>query len=143
VSAQRTASIFSARIDRTPQPAQDTEDAPDSDDVDVVPDIGPPPLRWCEVAREAEILATLHAAALPHERPSEAFARKERELAMLFAQLSVTDARSLHRRLTITAASDPIARKFGQMVIDRQQRLITFLADARRREALQQSGVKR
>jgi hypothetical protein len=140
VSAQRTASIFSARADRTPQPAQDFEDEPDVDDA---PDDAPLPSQWCEVALEAEIAAALVATPLPGERISTAFERKEHELAAIFLRLSVADARSLYRRLTIPAATDPIAIKFGQMVIDRRQRLTTFLADARRREALRQLDVKR
>jgi hypothetical protein len=98
---------------------------------------------WSAVVLEAEISAALHAPPHDGERIASAFERKEQELAAIFARLSVTDARSLYRRLTIVAKDDPVARKFGQMVVERRLRLLTFLAGARRREVLRQLDVKR
>jgi hypothetical protein len=143
VSGPRTAAIFSTLAERATKPTQEASSEGSDSLADSTADEVPYRQQWCAVALEAEILESLHAGPLPNQRISGAFERKERELAAIFARLSITDARSLHRRLTIPAASDPLAQKFGQMVIDRQQRLITFLAGARRREALRQSDVKR
>jgi hypothetical protein len=55
----------------------------------------------------------------------------------LFARVSVNDARALHRRLSLSLADDPIATRFSRLVVERRARLMVFLADARRREAVQ------
>jgi hypothetical protein len=65
--------------------------------------------------------------------------RKERELGALFATLSVLQARALHKRLSSPAADDPIATRFARMIAERRHRLLVFLADARRREAIHTS----
>ncbi len=63
-----------------------------------------------------------------------AFRRKERQLGELFAVLSVAEAQALHRRLSIASAGDHVAELFNRMTVERRGRLLTFLADARRRE---------
>jgi hypothetical protein len=88
-----------------------------------------------EVAREHAILAVFMMPPAPGEQLELAFRRKEHELCVLFAQLSVSDARVLHRRLVLGATDDPIAAQLGRMVAERRARLIGFLADARRRDA--------
>jgi hypothetical protein len=65
-----------------------------------------------------------------------AFRRKEIELGALFATVSVAAARELHRRLSAPAPTDPMATRFARLRSDRRARLLAFLADARRREAL-------
>lgn len=84
----------------------------------------------------AAIVAAFDEAAISGEPAAAAFQRKERTLGQLFAALTVAEARALHRRLTIPTSDDPIAARFGRLVSDRQQRLLAFLADARRRAAL-------
>lgn len=94
------------------------------------------------IAHEAEIIAILARPTPNGELPSEAFRRKEQELGKLFAQLSAIDSLELDRRLTINAPADPIARLFTRLVPERRVRLIAFVRDARRREALARSRPK-
>ena len=61
---------------------------------------------------------------------------KERRLGELFARLSVIEARVLHKRLSMPEPGDPIAARFSRMITERRNRLLVFLADARRREAI-------
>lgn len=96
-------------------------------------------ITWRQVELESEILAVLDAAPEPGECVESAFRRKERELVMLFSRLSVLDARELQRRLTLGLADDPIATRFARLIVARRVRLLAFLADARRREALQRA----
>lgn len=91
------------------------------------------------IALEDAIIAALDAPAEPHERPSEVFRRKELAVGELFAALSIIDAYVLHKRLSVRQAGDPIASRFGRLVADRQQRLMEFLGDARRRAAFARS----
>ncbi len=98
------------------------------------------PLAWSNVKLEAEILDTFAAPPAAGERLELAFRRKEHELNVLFDQLSVADARELHRRFTLMLPGDPIATMFGRLIGERRTRLLSFLADARRREALRNVG---
>jgi len=91
---------------------------------------------FVEVALEHAIVAALDGAPNASETMLAGFQRKERALAQLFAQLSVSDARTLHRRLTLPVDCDPIASRFARLNSERRARLIAFLADARRREAI-------
>jgi hypothetical protein len=68
------------------------------------------------------------------------FARKEAELRTVFAALSVMESRALHARLANPRSGDSLVAAFMRMTADRRARLINFLADARRREAL---GIRR
>jgi hypothetical protein len=97
-------------------------------------------LAWSSVKLEAEILETFAAPAAPGEQLELAFRRKEHELKVLFDRLSVADARALHRRFTLMLPGDPIASRFGRLISERRARLLAFLADARRREALRHVG---
>lgn len=94
------------------------------------------PFAWTPVVLEMEILAVMERRPEPGERLEFAFRRKELELMAVFDQLSLTDSRELHRRLTLTLADDPIAKMFVRLVSDRRHRLLAFLLDARRRAAL-------
>jgi hypothetical protein len=93
-------------------------------------------LGWTAVALEGEILAILDARPAAGERLEVAFRRKEHELKQVLARLSIADARALHRRLVLSLPGDPIASRVGRLVVERRERLLHFLADARRREAL-------
>lgn len=98
-----------------------------------------PRIRWRAVAIEHQIIEVLDARPEPGERIEFAFRRKEHELMSLFAQLSVIDALELHRRLRLSLSDDPLASRFGRLVVDRRARLMSYLADARRREALKRA----
>lgn len=100
------------------------------DESDAAPRIG-----WRTVALEREIEAAILSAPGPGERIEFAFRRKEQELKDLFARLPVLDAMELHRRLNLCLNDDPLANQFKRLISERRARLITFLADARRREA--------
>lgn len=65
-----------------------------------------------------------------------AFARREQDLRALFGQLTLDESRTLYRRLAQPSSDDGLARLFGRMVPERRNRLLVFLADARRRIAL-------
>ena len=65
-----------------------------------------------------------------------AFRRKEYELGTVFARLSVIQAHMLLKRFSNPRAGDELAAKFGTMIAIRRSRLLAFLGDARRREAL-------
>ncbi len=72
-------------------------------------------------------------------RISQAFDRKESELRALFCSLRPLEAAALRKRLADPRADDKLAEQFARFAPDRRARLIAVLADARRREALQQS----
>lgn len=65
----------------------------------------------------------------------EGFLRKEAELRVAFAALPVATQRALHARLSNPRPGDELAAKFQCLTAERRARLLTFLADARRREA--------
>ena len=76
------------------------------------------------------------------ESASIAFARKEAELKEVFATLTIEESRALHARLTMPKDGDELARLIGRLVVDRRGRLIAFVADARRREAVHAARMK-
>ncbi len=87
-------------------------------------------------AAEHALLAILDASPQRGETLHVAYGRKERELGTAFAKLAVSEARALLRRLSTPRADDALAVRFGRLVPDRRQRLLAFLGDARRRDAL-------
>ena len=98
-------------------------------------DEAPVKLTWQPIANEQEVIAVLDAAPEPHETIELAFRRKEHELRALFDRLTLADARALHRRLTLRLHDDPISTRFARMIGERRNRLMDYLASARRREA--------
>ncbi len=70
------------------------------------------------------------------ETAAAGFARKERELCAVLVQLSIQEARAVHQRLASPKVGDVLAEKFGRLTIERRTRLLAFVADARRREAV-------
>jgi hypothetical protein len=72
----------------------------------------------------------------------DAFIALEHQLTELFAALSIDEARALHRRLSIPAADDPVTALFGRLALARRERLVGFLADARRRQVRAASGIR-
>ena len=85
---------------------------------------------------DAALISIIEAPLQPGETAAAGFARKELELRVAFAALSVLDARALHARLSNPRSGDVLADAFTRITADRRGRLINFLADARRREAL-------
>ena len=70
-------------------------------------------------------------------RISDVFDRKESELRALFCSLRPLEAAALRKRLS--DSTDKLAEVFSRFAPERRARLIAVLADARRREALQQA----
>ncbi|HTR49726.1 MAG TPA: hypothetical protein VMJ10_03400 [Kofleriaceae bacterium] len=87
-------------------------------------------------SHDASLLAILTAPLRLGEPAQVGFLRKETELRAAFAALSAADSRALHARLANPRPDDALAAKFAGLVVDRKQRLLGFLADARRREAI-------
>jgi hypothetical protein len=89
---------------------------------------------------DATVLAILAAPLQLGETAQLGYLRKERELRALFAALPVPTARALHARLAAPRAGDVLAAKFAGLVAERKHRLLVFLADARRRDAIAAAG---
>lgn len=87
-------------------------------------------------ARDAALIAILEAPLHEGETAYAGFARKEEELRVAFAALSVLESRALQARLETPRSGDRFAAAFSRMTIERRARLINFLGNARRREAL-------
>lgn len=85
---------------------------------------------------EQQLIAVLKATPMFGETIEAAFTRKENEARALMSQLTVMQARTLHGRLKNPSTGDELTEAFGRMVASRRDRLLAFLADARRREAL-------
>jgi len=101
--------------------------------------VGPalaPPVSDVSPEHERDILAVLDAPATIGEAAASLFRRKEHELRTVFARLSVPESHALDKRLSSPNADDAIAARFSRLVVERRSRLIAFLADARRREAI-------
>jgi len=85
---------------------------------------------------DARLIAILDAPLALGETAAVGFARKEHELGAAFAALSVLESRAMHARLSTVKQGDELAHKFARLTVERRGRLLNFLADARRREAL-------
>ncbi|MEO8704690.1 MAG: hypothetical protein ABI867_31835 [Kofleriaceae bacterium] len=88
------------------------------------------------VTIDARLLVILDGPLATGETFAAGYARKEADLGTAFAQLTPADARALHARLATPRLGDELATKFARLTIERRTRLLTFLADARRRQAL-------
>jgi hypothetical protein len=94
------------------------------------------PPRPLSSPKDASFIAILLAPARDGESAHFAFARKEAELISVFAELTVMESRALHARVSNPRSGDDLAAAFTRMTYERRARLINFLADARRREAV-------
>jgi hypothetical protein len=94
------------------------------------------PARNAIEVRDAALIAILEAPLHDGETAYAGFARKEEELRAAFAALGALEARSLQARLETPRSGDRFAAAFSRMTIERRARLINFLGNARRREAL-------
>ena len=88
---------------------------------------------------DAALIGILDAPLQLGETAREGFLRKEAELRAAFASLPVATQRALHARLANPRLGDALATTYSGLAADRRTRLLTFLADARRREALAQA----
>jgi hypothetical protein len=90
------------------------------------------------IPREIEIaiLAVLEGPVGFGETIETTFRRKEHELGALFTKLTAIECRALHKRLENPKAGDALALRFSAMISVRRARLLAFLQDARRREAI-------
>jgi hypothetical protein len=102
--------------------------------VDAVPDL--PPLRGDSSTCDVALIRILDAPLAFGMTAREGFMRKEAELRAAFAALPVATQRALHARLSNPRADDEFAVTFHRLTAERRTRLLNFLADARRREAL-------
>lgn len=82
------------------------------------------------------MLEILRSPAAPTETVEIAFRRKEAEMLALCAQLSPIESMQLAKRLERGKPGDELAAAFGRLIVDRRQRVLRFLGDARRRAAL-------
>jgi len=90
-----------------------------------------------DAAIERELLQILRAPASGTVR--QAFHDKEHALGAVFARLPLQEARVLYHRLANPADGDVLAEAFARLVFERRVRLLAFLADARRRAAIDQA----
>jgi hypothetical protein len=116
-----------------PAPPARAADAPAPRAAHAAPPPAPavPPLA-CEPA----LIAILDAPVAPGETATDGFRRKEHEVGAVFAAMSIIDSWHLHRRLLRNAPGDALAASFQRLTGERRDRLLRFLGDARRREAL-------
>ena len=98
-------------------------------DAPATPDRAAPPT-------DHELLAILDEPRQPGETAEAHFRRKETALGTAFAALRAIEAMALHKRLSSPGPDDALASRFARMTIDRRHRLLAFLRDARRREAI-------
>ncbi|MEO8846457.1 MAG: hypothetical protein ABI591_12100, partial [Kofleriaceae bacterium] len=85
---------------------------------------------------ETQILAVLCRPRDVGESYAESNANREAALRAVFSELDVTRAVHLRRRLETPRADDLLWSSFQRLVVERRQRLLRFLGDARRRSAL-------
>ena len=87
-------------------------------------------------AIDAALIAILDAPLRLGETALIGYARKEAEMLRILASLTVAESRALHARLVVAQPDDPLGGKLARFTADRRNRLVHFLADARRREAV-------
>ncbi len=85
---------------------------------------------------EASVLRILTTTLRNGETIDSGYRRKEQEIIAVLGKLSILESRALHRRLELSAADDLLAQQFSRLTRDRRDRLISFLANARRRQAI-------
>ena len=98
-----------------------------------------PTVREQSSAKDPAFIAIIEAPLELGETALVGWAKKEAELRAAFAALTVMEARSLQSRLSNPRSGDQLGAAFMRMTYERRARLISFLADARRRDALKGS----
>jgi hypothetical protein len=109
--------------------------APSAPAAPAAPAVAAPPPPPAPTVDE-QLIAILEAPLAPGETVASGYHRKEAALGAVLAALTVPEARALHARLLAARPGDPLADKLTRLTAERRHRLIAFLADARRREAL-------
>lgn len=105
--------------------ARETADAPRRD-LDALP-----------VVIEQELIAILEAPAPAHLTSSHAFKLREEALLFVMSALTIAQSKRLHTRLVAQMSDDALAAAFQlRLVGDRRNRILQFLAQAPRRQAL-------
>jgi hypothetical protein len=94
-------------------------------------------------ASDAYLIAIIESPLADGETAYAGFARKEEELRIAFAALTILESRALQARLSTPRSGDRFAAAFSRLTVERRGRLINFLGNARRREALGASGGAR
>ena len=101
---------------------------------------GPAPKRVPEAIVPRSVELRIAAAFADQPRMGEtievAFRRKEHALVCAFALLVPLEARALHRRFSQPVTGDPLAASFARLTADRRARLLSYLEDTRRRQAV-------
>src|SRR5262249_9897253 len=88
-------------------------------------------------AVDERLIEILDAPLAMGETAASGFLRKEQAIVTVLATLTVLESRALLARIRTARAGDRLAAKLGRLTAERRGRLLAFLADARRREALQ------
>ncbi len=107
------------------------------------PDAEPHPAASALDTYDQNILAVLDGPAAAGESADALYRRKEHELGALFATLPASDAVALAKRLSTVEPGDVLSARFSRLVAERRQRLIDFLGDAKRREAIEKARQPR
>jgi hypothetical protein len=95
-----------------------------------------PPAAPTDPSIDDALLAILVAPPRAVDTIAVAYARKEQGLYALLSTLDVAASRTLRARLSSDPSpSDPLTTAFHRLTADRRGRLLTFLADVRRRHA--------
>jgi hypothetical protein len=82
------------------------------------------------------VMNALRAPLQPGATAQMANALKEQAIGMLLDQLTVSESRWMRKRLIRKDPSDALSKEFSLLMHERQQRLLQFLADAPRRDAI-------
>lgn len=85
---------------------------------------------------DEQLIEILDAPVAPGETASIGYRRKEEAIAAVLATLSALESRALLVRLTAARDGDRLVEKLARLTAERRHRLLSFLADARRREAI-------
>lgn len=99
------------------------------------------PAEPARVSLEGELVAVL--AAPVEGSVAAAYQRKEVALRAVLARLPAAECRVLAARLRCVCPGDPLASLFGRMTAERRGRLLAYLDDARRREAVRAASEPR
>jgi hypothetical protein len=94
-------------------------------------------------AVDERLIEILDAPLAMGETAASGFLRKEQAIVAVLATLTVLESRALLARIRTARAGDRLVEKLGRLTAERRGRLLAFLADARRREALQLARTRR
>jgi len=99
------------------------------------PPVRPDPSVSPAAAVDAPLIEILDAPLAPGEIASIGYRRKEEAIGAVLATLTALESRALLARLTAARPGDRLVEKLARLTPERRHRLLSFLADARRREA--------